>query len=184
MADQVEQPLQPTTFVPSTDDPVAAVDDFDALQAQLTTFPTDLDLIVAADEPEPVGRTWAMDWIQRQFIGTAVSNGPLQLRGDQAFEAWVEKCLRTDRGAHPVHPPGYGLVQPTLGLIGGSVGAVPPDLEANVRDALQFHPNVDDVTDFDYDYDPDDPSLMVSFTVVLTNGNRQPVSNVKLNVSL
>lgn len=183
MADQVEQPLAPTTFVPSTDLPVEAADDFDALQAALGV-PSDLDLIVAADESQPVGRTWAMDWIARQFIGTETADGPVMLRGDLALEAWVEKCLRTARGAHPVHPPGYGLAALSLGLIGGPVGVVPPDLESKIEDALQFHPNIDGIADFNYDYDPDDPSLQVSFTILLANGDQQPVSNVKLNVGL
>lgn len=173
-----EEPVVATAFVPVTDEPPDPVDALQSLESALTAFAAPPDLIVAAEPPPPVGRAWAYDWQDRRFH-TAGASSPLTVRGMQTLRGWIEKCLRTERGAHPVHPPGYGLVG-GVG-IGGPVGVVAPDLEGRVREALTFHPRISDVTNFSYDHDPDDDYLAVTFDVLLDGGADEiAVNNLQL----
>lgn len=121
------------------------------------------DLVVTEPEPIPLGRSPVMDFQAGAFLSG--SAGLLTTRGLGTLEQWIEKCLRTDRGAHPVHPDGYGMVRPT-DLIGRPVDEVPvAELENRIRDALTFHPRISEVSDFVTDYNPDDERFDVGFTV-------------------
>lgn len=178
-----EDPTQvPTTFVPQTDEPADPLDAIRSIESALEARPSSVDLVVAADEPPPLGRAWAFGWQDKRFL-TAGSWSPLQTRGYDTLGGWIEKCLRTARGAHPVHPPGYGMPGGGPDLIGGPVGVVPADLEERIRDALTYHPRITDITNFDYDFDPNDDHLAVSFIVELDGGALElPVSNLQLMV--
>lgn len=177
-----EQPTDvATTFVPLTDEPLTGLDAITALESAMEARPSAVDLVVAVDAPAPVGRSWAFSWPDRRFLA-AGARSPLATRGNQTLGGWIEKALRTGRGAHPIHPPGYGLPG-GASLIGGPVGAVPADLEERVRDTLTFHPRISDVRDFLYDFDPDQDFLAVSMTVELDGGaDFLSVSNLQLTL--
>lgn len=96
----------------------------------------------------------------------------------------LHNCLRTDRGAHPVHPAGYGFVRPHPGLIGGAVGQIPADLEVRIREALTFHPRISDVSDFAYAFTDDEDFLSVGFTVALDDDTLIPITGVRMRAVL
>jgi hypothetical protein len=97
-------------------------------------------------------------------------HGPLETRGLSTLTTWVEKALRTDRGAHPVHPDGYGIERP-FDLVGQPVDTnQAAALHERIREALVFHPRISDVTDFSSDFDPDEEYVSVAFTVHLDSG--------------
>jgi hypothetical protein len=166
-----EEPIDAPALVPETDVPEEPEDVLAELENALQTFPSDVDLVVGEEEPPPIGRSWAFDWAMRDFVRSSGSAGPQPTRGLETLTEWIEKCLRTARGAHPVHPQGYGVAQASAdGLVGGPVGSIPPDLEERVKDALLFHPRITDVRGFSYSSDPDDEWLGVSFTFEVDGG--------------
>lgn len=136
------------------------------------------DLVVTDAEPAPLGRSWAYDFSHKRFLQRP--GGTVQTRGITTLRQWIEKCLRTDRGAHPIHPDDYGMERP-FDLIGqGLASASKDDLQARIEDALTFHPQIVGVQDMDLTYDPDDPSLNVSFTVVLRDDQQIAVTDLSL----
>lgn len=181
-SDTTQQPADAPAFAPQTDLPLAGNEAFDELERTLESDPRAIDLIVAAEAPRPVGRSWAFDWIQRRFVKPVGALGPKPTLGRETLTQWCEKALRTARGAHPVHPPGYGFEPPHGGLIGRPVGTVPPDLEARVREALTFHPIISDVDQFEYAWDENDDFLSVSCIVHLADETMLELRNVRTAV--
>lgn len=180
----IETPTIADSFVPTTDEPLTEQEAFDRLQTDLTDFPTSVDLVVTAERPEPIGRSWAFDWALRRFVKPSGALGPKPTIGVETLQEWIEKVLNTARGAHPVHPANYGLVAPQGLMFGASSGEVPPDLEDRVVDALTFHPHISSVEDFAYDFDPDDEWLAVSFTIILDNNDSLALQNIRTNLAL
>ena len=175
--------LDPTfPFVPSTDDPLKGSDAVNALQLALEGEPTDVDFVVSPDDAtgQPIGRSWAFDFRAVGFVKAPGALSPLQTSDLGTLATWVEKCLRTARGAHPVHPPGYGVQMGTTDLIGGPVGRIPPDLYARVEDALTFHPRITACEQFTSSYDPDDDRVFIDFVVVLDDAAELNVSSLEL----
>lgn len=174
-----EQEIQAPTFVPTTDNPPDAADQLAGIDASLETFPSAVDLVVTVRPPAPLGRSWSFSWPRRTFLrGNAAT--PMPTRETQTLYEWVEKCLRTARGAHPIHPPGYGMPGDPTDAVGQRVGWVPPDLYERVKSAMKFHPRIVDVVDFRYGFDPDDDYLMVQFTLELDDGSELPVDNLQV----
>jgi hypothetical protein len=174
MSDQSFLPLTDDA-IPDPDDSLDAVEDDDDDQSPFVDESDVSDIVVADDAPPPLGLSWAFDFQAGTFLLNG-GHGPLETRGLATLRGWVEKCLMTARGAHPIHPPDYG-VEGLLEVIGEAASdGVAGDLEDRIRDALLFHPRISDVTDFDaYMGDPeeddehdsaDDETLFVSFTVV------------------
>jgi len=159
-----EPTTQVVAFLPTADEPLTGKEQLDALQQALDPE-GQVDLVVSNDPPPPVGRSWAFDFETNRFVRSANGKGPAGTTGEATLRKWVEKCLSTARGAHPIHPPGYGLLNKD-DVIGGPVAAVPVDLETRIRDALTFHPRIVNVTDFGVDYELDDDYVSVRFTVV------------------
>lgn len=179
MAEPVEQQEVVTRFTPSLDEPLLGEESLARSQDDLERFPNEIDLIVQQEEPPPLGRSVAFDWTGGRFFRSQAQRGPLETRGIASLKEWVAKCLNTARGAHPVHPTGYGLVRAD-DMIGGPVGSPPADLKDRIRDALTFHPRIEDVVDFVFDENPDDEFYGVSFTVVTDSSDRVPVEAVPL----
>jgi hypothetical protein len=157
-----------SSFQPEQPSPVDTTDalaDIESLYAGVSDPP---DLIVVEDDAPPIGLSWAFDFGENRFIsGVGSGRGPLQTHGLATLITWAEKCLRTARGAHPIHPPGYGLVRPN-DLWGKPVtGAPVAEMEARIRDALTFHPRITDVEDFEFDFDPNDEWVNVAFTMIV-----------------
>lgn len=188
MADFPERATNEDTFIPSDDRPPDADEELDLLDdALISGFPESEDDLI--DEPvvRPLGRGWAFDFSRGGFIyghetGPLAAGGhsPLGTTGLGTLQTWIEKCLLTERGAHPVHPEGYGMVRP-FDLIGEQVvGAPVADLEQRVRDALTFHPRITEVRDFEADIDTDREYISVSFTVIVDGGEALSFRDVTL----
>ena len=157
----IEDPdeLLPVTPETDVDEDITAAEDLPPFDD--TTLE---DLVVDEPEPEPVGKSWAFDFITGQFF-YAAAQGPMTTWAGITLRYWIEKCLRTPRGALPIHDPGYG-VEGLSRMVGRGDEEMLADLEPRVRDALLFHPRISEVTDFVAEYDPDEEYVEVSFTVI------------------
>ncbi len=154
----------------------AGVEDF------LGLGPGDDPDLVLSDEGDfvrPIGRSWAFDPGGRGFIG---AHGPLVTTGLSTLRFWIAKCLATERDSLMIHPPGYG-VEGLNRLIGEAmttgVGAA---LEEPMREALLFHPNVTDVTDFTsfVGTDNDDEALFIQCRVVTNKGDEFAIEGLRI----
>lgn len=139
--------------------------------------PDAVDFVLTIESPKPIGRSWAFDWQERKFVAGARARGPAATRGMETLENWIAKCLSTARGAHKIHPPGYGVLRGATDAISRSVGFIPADLAERVSNALTFHPRIADVRDFAYNYDPDQDWVAVAFTVVLDDESAVTVNS-------
>jgi phage baseplate assembly protein W len=96
--------------------------------------------------PPPLGRTPAYDFVEKAFV-PSVSGGALMLYGEATLRQWVEKCLRTIRGASPAVDPDFGVERRPEDLIDG--GAIDPAehaaAEADWTTALLRHPRINRV---------------------------------------
>ena len=175
LQDEVVEQLLPIDDVPlEPEEELARLDD------ELEAFPDSDDIVVTEEEALPIGRSWAFDFQARRFVRGVRAQGPLETRGQTTLRYWIEKCLRTARGAHPIHPEDYGMNDPT-GVYGLPLAeAQGADLEGDIRDALTFHPKIVDVTDFYSAYNPDEDYLAVSFTVVLDDESALEFTEVPL----
>ena len=124
----------------------------------------------------PLGRNWLFDFQQQRFVRAGRS--PKTIRGDSAIQAWVEKCLRTAQGDAIVHSPDYGLTQP----IGDYLGIVSEEndlagLEADIEEALSFHPHIQTIENFQVifgDTVEGEAAAEVAFDVILVDGSEVP----------
>lgn len=152
--------------------------DIDALLAASTDAIEDEqapgDLEISEDEPDPIGRTWAFDFYTGEFMKSG--HGPVTLRGDAALCGWIEKCIRTHRGASVVHPPEYGLEHPLGDYLGGPAESM-AELETDLVDAVLYHPAITAVEDISLDVGETvegDAAVEVSFTIVQGDGAEIP----------
>jgi hypothetical protein len=164
-------------FLPPDDPPVnadatlAALDDLDLLDAD--------ELIATEVAPDPVGRSWVFDF-QAKVFQLGNGRGPLETRGQDTLNAWIEKTLRTAKGAHPIYPSDYGMSGPQDFYGRTLTSADYAVLEARIREALTFHPRITDIDEFTAAQDPSDDVLFVSFTVILDDGEQAVVSDLAL----
>lgn len=174
MADQI---FLPEDQFPDDLDPQATLDVLDARLRDPSLPPP--DLIVTDAPPPPLGRSWAFDFTTNRFV--AAANGIAETHGLGTLRTWIEKCLRTDRGAHAIHSDDYGMERP-FSMIGTQLTDVSKDdIRIRVTDALTKHPSIADVQDFDMTFAPtDDDALFLDFTVVLTTAQAITVSGLRL----
>lgn len=168
MADEFNEELieELEPLDPGLVDPEEALDISDAL---LEGDP-DATLLVNP-EPTPLGQTISWDF-ERHTHHDVQARGPHMVRGEAALRQWIEKCLRTHAGAHPIHPDGYGMEIPISEFIGRAV----PDLEVTeleeaVKEALLFHPAIKDVVGFEANWEDEDvvtgdAVLVLNFAVI------------------
>lgn len=171
-----------STFLPEPQypddlDPSATLDVLDERLLDPSSPPP--DLIVTDDPPPPIGRSWQFDFVANRFV--IGSGGIAETYGLATLRVWIEKCLRTDRGAHPIHSDSYGMVSP-FDMIGQQLTDVSQsDLEERVTDALTKHPSIVDIQEFSMTYDPiGDTLLSVNFIVVLADQQALVVTNLSL----
>lgn len=169
------------SFLPTDDEPQSGQQQLDALQQALDPVASPVDLIVTAAPPPPVGRSYDYSFLSRRFVRAPGGKAPLGTIGESTLKLWVEKCLSTERGAHPIHPPGYGLAS-LSDLYGGPVTAPPADLEQRISDALTFHPRIASVTDFGVTDDPDDEYVSVTFSVVTDRDETIPIPPIQVSL--
>lgn len=173
MADQT---FLPEPQYPDDLDPEATLDVLDQRLIDPTLAPP--DLLVTDAPPPPFGRSWAFDFQASQFVqnisGVAQTYGLISLRG------WIEKCLRTDRGAHPIYSDDFGIERP-FDIIGMQLADVnPDDLEQRIRDALTKHPSIVEIEQFEMLYSSDDELITVSFVVQLIDQQSINVASLPL----
>lgn len=170
-----------TTFLPEDDfpddlDPQATLDVLDERLVDPTAPPP--DLLVTQGTEAPLGRSWAFNFLTNRFVVRA--SGVAKTSGLETLRQWIEKCLRTDRGAHPIHSDDYGMVRP-FDMIGMPLAAISSeDLKNRIEDALIVHPLIAGVQDFTMTYDPLDTVLEASFDVVLTDQQVLTVNDLRL----
>lgn len=142
---------------------------FDASNEAIEDVSTEDDLEVVQSEPDPIGRDWSYDFNAGSFVN--VGHSPLTVRGDAALAVWIEKCLRTHRGASVVHLPEYGLIKP----LGDYLGGDPYDtfeMKTDIEEAITFHPHVTKLEDIRIDIS--DVGAEISFRVILADGGEVP----------
>lgn len=163
------------TFIPQGDEAPNADEAFENLEGASINE----NLIIEEEPPPPLGRSWAFDFSQPGFA-TESGNGPLETRGLDTLRMWIAKCLVTARGAHPVHPDGYGLEFP-FDIIGNPFDSFDAaDLEERIETALTFHPRITGIEDFETVYEEGDEALFVSFTVLLDEEESLPIQGLRL----
>lgn len=172
-----------TTFLPEPQnpddlDPAATLDVLDERLVNPGAPPP--DLIVTDASPPPLGRSWAYDFVAQQFV-TSPAGGVADTHGLATLRVWIEKCLRTERGAHPIHSDDYGMVRP-FDMIGMQLTDISKqDLEQRISDALTMHPSILSIDKFQMSYSTDgDDALYVSYIVTLADGQSISVSNLQL----
>lgn len=136
-------------------------------------------VIVVESEPQPIGRSWAFDFISNRFYPKP-GGGPQGTRGLTTLRFWIEKVLRTYRGAYPIYDSRYGI-EDLDEIIGHQIGdASMTSLSGKIEDALLFHPSITAVTDFSADFNEVDEALVVSFVVVTDQGDELPINDLAL----
>ena len=175
--DQDDDVLQ---LLPEDDEPPTAEEAFEDMEESIEDFPDEDDLVVEAPEPEPVGRSWSYDYGNRTFVWASAGHGPAGTYGDETLRQWIAKCLMTDREAHPIHSDEYGVDGLAEILSGPMTDVSTGDFEQRIREALIFHPRIVDVRAFQWDIDPDDEGVFVTFEAVLDDDETLPVENVRM----
>ena len=163
------------SLLPVEEDTLDPAEEFDALSTALEETPDVDDLVIPEEEP-PLGRSWAFDFETGRFraASSVTAHGPLATHGLRTLETWIEKCLRTDRGAHPVHSANFGVANP-FEMIGQPVmSGLPDDYDERIRTALTMHPHIADIRRFKAEVDPNDDVVLVSFMVVLMDDTALP----------
>lgn len=166
------EPLPYPEEAPSPEEEIAA------LEQALDAIGTEAGSVTVADEPPPIGRSWAWDDSKPGFVVAPGGRGPAETFGDQTLTTWCIKALQTAQGAHPIYPSDYGLADANRWVGKRLTTADHARLEAAIHDALTFHPRIIDVIDFDAYQDPDQEVLEVSFTVVRDDGETTDVETV------
>lgn len=163
-------------FQPPAPAPVNPDDALQDLEASFQGVSAPADVVVVEEQPPPLGLSWAYDFPRERFLLAQGQHGPLTTHGTETLIGWMEKVLRTSRGAHPIHPPGYGVLGRNELIARLVEGAPVAEFERRIRDALKFHPRISDVQDFDYSFDPNDEWVAISFTVIREDDTRLPVA--------
>lgn len=139
---------------------------------QSTNLLDEEDLTLTVDPPPaPLGKGPAYDFENRRLV--RAGRGIAMTRREGTLRVWIEKCIRTHAGAHPVHPPGYGLAIAIGDILGGTADVSPGELEEMIQDALLFHPAITEVRSFKIEEGTTgegDGALSVAFTVELDDG--------------
>lgn len=180
MSEFLETPNEPVSIFPSEAEFPAPASLLAATESGLDDAAVVDDLVVTEEDLPPIAKSWAYDFTNGVFITGNNGRGPRETRGLATLAVWIEKCLRTDRGAHPVHPAGYGMIRP-FDMIGKPLDQAPlEELEPRIRDALTFHPRISDITDFVVDFDSDNEFVNVNFSVVLDDETSLQVNGLAL----
>jgi hypothetical protein len=165
--------LLPAGEVVGEDEELAAVDA--AEERELLAPPA------VVDAPPPLGRGWLMDFQRGRFV-PAATGGPAATYGTTTLRLWIEKCIRTRRGAHPALNEDYGIDLDDDLWGGGLDDEAIVMIEDGVRDALLIHPRIAQVRDFSAEVWDDDAegALNVHFTVVLDDDSAYELRDLRL----
>lgn len=136
-------------------------------------------VLAQGDAPPVIGKSWAFDFLQERFIPTS-TGGVQATHGLVTLRYWVEKCLRTPRGQYAIYSQEYGVegLHDMVGFVLDDEGI--EQMREAIKDALTNHPVITDVINFETGSDPDDETLLVSFTVVTADGDWLPLNDLSL----
>lgn len=143
---------------------LSADEDLDASAALL-----DVDFLDQADPDVarqiPYGRSWAFDFETGQFIRHG--NAPAEVADLDTLRVWIEKALRTARGAHPIYSDSYGTDYPEYGIGDQFSAETVGSLTDSITDTLLVHDRIEEIRDFNFTGGLDSDHLFVDFTVVV-----------------
>lgn len=132
--------------------------------------------LVETTPPVPLGRTPAMDLVERRFVPNNRTGGPLMLYGLDTLQQWVEKCLRTRRGDNVACNPEFGVDRLLLDITDGQPmdDSAAAEYEAIVGRALSVHPAIASVENWTWDFDDDSDAATAGFTVMVVRDGQEP----------
>jgi hypothetical protein len=139
---------------------------------------------VTPDEADDVdtafGRGWAFDYASGEFVPHGLA--PARVTGLTQLQAWIEKAVRTARGAHPIYSDDFGVDDAALYAPYGYTfsAGIAQRWADGLRDALVVHDRISDVTDFQFTGDPADTTMFVTFTVTTDEGEDLTVTQIPL----
>jgi hypothetical protein len=164
----VERPFSAPRLTPDQDEPLTASEQLAAAEADIEGT-ADPDLVVDASPP-PLGRDWAFDPVAGGF-SLSPAGGPQPTYGLATLRVWIDKCLHTARGAHPIYGDDYGLERPfdLIGLPLDDSGLF--DYEGRVRRALTYHPRITGIRGFSATPDSATGAVEMRFEVVLDDSS-------------
>lgn len=150
--------------------PAADPDDPDDLLAagQLLDGENDIEI---GEELVPLGRAWAFDFERGEFQRDG--HAPATIRDNANLVGWIEKCLRTHRGAAVVHPLDYGIANPMVEYLSEEPEDT-TELENDIVEALTVHPYIKGIEDIEIEEGETlegDGALGISFVVALADGD-------------
>lgn len=173
MSEGFIEPQDDAELIPIDAEVVSGSAALEELELALTPIDAlDDDLVVIEDGDEdpklPFGKGYAFDFQRHELARGREGRSPLKTFGEASLKTRIEKCLRTERGAHPIYSDDYGMEAP-FDLIGAPLNsALSSDVQERVRGALvRLDDRIADVRDFSLDYDEQEPFLLMSFRVVL-----------------
>lgn len=115
---------------------------------------------------QQTSRTYRIDWEKGRIAGF--------VDGLEAVKQAVFLILHTERYRYLIYTPDYG--SELEGLIGRDPLFVQSELKRRIREALMQDDRIEDVTNFDFQFNED--AVTVRFTVVTTFGNFTEVTEI------
>jgi hypothetical protein len=131
-----------------------------------------IDTIGNVADPEeeeliPLGRGWSFDFERGQFNRHGAA--PAVVTEIDNLRIWIEKALRTHRGAHPIYSTSFGTDMPHQGIGQQFTPEAVGMLSTAIESALLAHDRIEEVTDFTFTGSEDSEVLFVDFTVIVDN---------------
>jgi hypothetical protein len=148
--------FSPLELLPA-DAPLGMDEDLNALVGSIADPDEDL--------PQPLGRGWAFDFETGQFLRHGSS--PAVVRDLDNLRVWIEKTLRTHRGAHAIYTDAYGSDMPHQGVGEQFSPEVVGSLSTAIESALLAHDRIEEVADLRFTGDEATEVLFVDFTVLV-----------------
>lgn len=143
---------------------VSADEQLDAAEASALDAP--LTAQVTSDPVIPFGRTAPFDYTTGRFI--RLGDGAIPwISGPSALREWAQAALHTGRGGSPIFSDDFGFenMDDWLGEADPSVAMA--TLEDRLRECLTRHERVEDIDDYEADYDATKGVLELrKFTIV------------------
>lgn len=116
-------------------------------------------------EPLPFGRGWGFDFETGQMARHGIA--PVVTHDLETLRIWIEKTLRTARGAHPIYSLDYGVDDPYMGIGSPFSAEAVGLLTDSISDALLTHDRIEEVVDIQFTGGPDSDVLFISFSVIV-----------------
>lgn len=152
---------------PTEDVPVSPAEQLEAAARSALEDP--VSVAVAAPERivTPYGMSWQFDFSNRRFVRE--ENSPVQAHGEHALEQWVQACLHTVAGAHPIFSRFFG-VQDYSAIFGtANPEEMIADLDRRFRMALTQHDRIAAVDAMEITWDPGEGIVYIRKLDVVTD---------------